>query len=65
MRKSAKSTLPGKNLVYLIGQLKEQKGDSFTINDIEKIVTAYLDNDKDLELAGYWLDYNYIQYSPV
>ena len=48
----------GKNLVYLIGQLKEQKGDSFTINDIEKIVTAYLDNDKDLELAGYWLDYN-------
>ena len=48
----------GKNLIFLLGQLKEEQLDKLTITDIENIITAYLDNDKDMALAGYWLDYN-------
>ncbi len=48
----------GQNLVYLLSQLKEKDKEQFTTQDVEKIVTAYLDNDKDQEVAGYWLDYN-------
>ncbi len=48
----------GQNLIYLLGQLKEKDKAEFTTRGIEQIVAAYLDNDKDQEVAGYWLDYN-------
>ncbi len=48
----------GQNLIFLFGKLKEQNAANFTTTEIEQIVSSYLENDKDIEMSGYWLDYN-------